>query len=108
MFCVSSYFCQACFVCSLGLHICNVAAEVLEFLWGGVKSHDPLGTIVLGNHTRRHPKTQWPLLQIVNEEIVNECYNVRSKYIFNPLLHYPFLTTESNWVCCYFAFAINS
>lgn len=50
MQCVSTYFSQACFMCSLGLHICNVAAEVLEFLNSGIKSHDPLGAMVLGDH----------------------------------------------------------
>lgn len=29
---------------SLGFNICNVAAEVFEFLHCGVKSHDSLGT----------------------------------------------------------------
>lgn len=59
--CISTYFGQACFVCSLGLHVCNIAAEVFKFLGGGVKSHDPLGTGALGNPVRRHPKVQWVL-----------------------------------------------
>lgn len=59
--CISTYFGQACSVCSLGLHVCNIAAEVFKFLGGGVKSHDPLGTGALGNPVWCHPKVQWVL-----------------------------------------------
>lgn len=43
--CVSTYFSQACFMCSLRLHICNIAPEILEFLSSGIKSHNPLGSV---------------------------------------------------------------
>lgn len=60
---IRTYFSQACFVCSLGLHVRDVASEVLEFLNSGVKGHDPPRTMVLGNSVWCHPKTQWYLLQ---------------------------------------------
>lgn len=34
---------------TLGFDVCDVAAEVFEFLQCGVKSHDSLGTMILGN-----------------------------------------------------------
>lgn len=34
---------------SLGFDVSNVTAEVFEFLCCGVKCHDSLGTMILGN-----------------------------------------------------------
>ena len=84
MQCVCTHSGQACFMCSLGLHICNIAAEVLKFLSSGVKSHDPFGTMVLGNPVRRHPKTEWQLLQIANRKL--GFYDESIKYIFKSAL----------------------
>lgn len=54
--CVVTYFSQPGFVCSLGLHVGNVAAEVLELLSSGVKGHDPFGAGSLRPRIGRHPK----------------------------------------------------
>lgn len=32
-------------MCSLRLHICNIAPEILEFLSSGIKSHNPFGSV---------------------------------------------------------------
>lgn len=48
MCCINTHFSKTRFVGSLGLYVCNIAVEILEFLQTGVKSHDPLGTRVLG------------------------------------------------------------
>lgn len=48
-FTIRTYLGQACSMSSLGLHICNVTAEVLKLLDSGIKSHNFLGTGGLGN-----------------------------------------------------------
>lgn len=55
---VDIYFSQACFMCSLGLHISNITIEILELLCSWIKSHDRLRTMVLGNHVWCHPWSQ--------------------------------------------------
>lgn len=55
--CDDTHFSQACLVRSLWLHVSNVAIEVAELLHGGVKSHDPPGSMILWGPIWRHPNT---------------------------------------------------
>lgn len=48
-FTIITYLGQACSVSSLGLHICNVPAEVFKLLDSRIESHNFLGTRALGN-----------------------------------------------------------